>query len=129
MKIDSQYFRKRGVLQEDEKMSIYLLEIWAIKPEDNQKHDLLWQEYIRYMNQNPELFNKIRGMQLCRKLSGDGPLTHAQVVEFDSLEDKESLDQKLAEDRASREFHRKLISIKDPKTTSAIICEPFLKFR
>ena len=110
-------------------MSVYLLETWTIKPEDKERHDLIWKRYVRYMNQNPELFASIKSMKIYEKLLGNTSITHAQIVEFDSLEDKEILDHKLSQDRESGEFHRKLMRVKDPATTTEIICEPFLEFR
>ena len=89
-------------------MSIYLLETWIIKPEDEEEHKLLWENYVDYMNKNPKLFSGIKSMRLCNKLPGNNLVTHTQIVEFDSLEDKELLDNKLSKDSKSIEFHQKV---------------------
>ena len=109
-------------------MSIYLLETWVIKPEDEEEHRIIWRQYVNYMNENPELFSSIKSMKLCKKLSGDDVVTHAQMGEFDSLKDKENLDEGLSKDRENIEFHRKLMLVKDAATVTEILCEPFLEY-
>lgn len=110
-------------------MSVYLLETWIIKPEHEEKHEMLWRRFVDYMNQNRGLFKGIISMQLYRKLPVSGSVTHAQRVEFNSIEDKLALDEKVVKDKTCSEFSRNLAHLKDSKTTSEIICEPFLEYK
>ena len=109
-------------------MSIYLLETWIIKPEDEEEHRLIWEEFIGYMKLNPGLFGSIKSMKLFHKLSGNDSINYAQIVEFDNIEDKKSLDSRLLKDNASMEFHQKLACIKNVATTKEMLCEPFLEY-
>lgn len=110
-------------------MSIYLLETWFIKPEHEEKHELLWAQFVNYMNDNPELFTGIKSMKLLKNITGKDSVTHVQIVEFNSVEDKEILDKRLSKDRKSIEFNRKLMLVKDATMNTEILCEPFLEYR
>ena len=109
-------------------MSVFLIETWAVRPEDLESHDLLWGKYVRYMRKNPELFREIKSMKLLRKIQGKDLITHAQTVEFESLSDKEILDKRVSADNESLEFKRKLMLVKNIKTTSEVLCESFVEF-
>ena len=109
-------------------MSIYLIETWVIKPENEEKNDLLWEQFVKYMNDNPKLLSAIKSMKLYKKLTGKNFVTHVQIVEFNSLKDKEVLDKSLSKDRESVALNRKLMLVKDTVTTTEILCEPFLEY-
>jgi hypothetical protein len=109
-------------------MSIFLVETWVVKPEHEQEHEALWRHFVDYMNQNRILFKGIISMQLYRRLPVTSSATHAQTVEFSSLEDKLALDERVVKDPTCVEFSRNLARVKDSRTISEVTCEPFLQY-
>jgi hypothetical protein len=110
-------------------MTVHLIETWIIKPEHEQSHEVLWKQFVDYMSQNRELFKGIVSMKMYKAVPGEGPATHAQTVEFGSLEDKLALERRVAKDKTCSEFGRNLARLKDPKTTSETLCESFLEYK
>ena len=109
-------------------MSVYLFETWVIKPEHLETHAVLWKEYVQYMKNNRDLFKGIISMQILNKLEGQGTVTHLQIVEFNSVEDKEALDWQLSQDIETLQFKQQLMLIKDPKTTTQMLTEPLVSY-
>jgi hypothetical protein len=110
-------------------MSLHLIETWIIKPEHAGSHEVLWQQFVDYMNQNRELFKGIVSLKMYKTLTGENSTTHAQTVEFSSMEDKLALEKRVAKDKTCSEFRLNLAQFKDPKTTSEILCESFLEYK
>jgi hypothetical protein len=110
-------------------MSIYLLETWIVEPQHEEGHEALWRQFVDYMSRNRDLFKGIVSMKLYRRLSAPGSPTHAQVIEFSSMEDKLALDERVVKDKTCFEFRRSLSQFKDSKTASEVLCQPFLEYR
>lgn len=110
-------------------MSVHLIETWVIKPEHEESHEVLWKQFVDYMNRNRELFKGIVSMKMYKTFLGEGSATHAQTVEFSSVEDKLALEKRVAKDKTCSEFRLNLAQFKDPKTTSEILCESFLEYK
>ena len=109
-------------------MSIFLIETWVVKPEDLEIHDLLWIEYVDYMRKNLSLFAEIKSMRLFKTIQEQDVVTHAQIVEFESLAEKMNLDSRISEDKKSVEFKHKLMQVKNIETATAVLCDSFLEF-
>ena len=109
-------------------MSIYLFETWLVKPEHENRHNKIWEQYVNHMNSYPELFQGIKSMKLYKKLPGEGFATYIQMVEFSNLDEKVSLDLRLSKDEDSLAFKRRLMLFKDIEKTTETLCEPIFEY-
>jgi uncharacterized protein with von Willebrand factor type A (vWA) domain len=107
-------------------MTVFMVETWVVPQENQEKHKQLWEGYLEYIRKNKELFKEIKSLKLFTQTFGSISGAIVEVIEFDSLADKERLDSKLAKDRESSEFHNDLASVKDAATVSMSTWEPFM---
>lgn len=107
-------------------MTVLVVETWVVPPENQEKHKRLWEGYLKYMRKNPELFKEIKSLKLFTQTFGSISGAIVEVIEFDSLADKERLDNKLVKDKESIEFHKELEALKDATTVSMSAWEPFM---
>lgn len=105
-------------------MTVLLVERWIVRPECQAEHAELWRSFREHIRRNPDLFKEIRSMRFYDQTFGTPSGAFVQVVEFDSLADKENLDKRLANDEESSRFHKELMKLKDPATVSACLWEP-----
>ena len=104
-------------------MAVLYIESWVVKPECQGEHDELWGEFMNYFQENPDLFREIISMRFYKQTFGSQTGAFVQVIEFDSLSQKENLDRRLSKDEESLRFHNDLIRLKDPATVSACMWE------
>jgi uncharacterized protein with von Willebrand factor type A (vWA) domain len=107
-------------------MIVFMVETWVVPKENQEKHRRLWEGYLEYVRKNPELFKEMKSLKLFTQTFGTISGAIVEMIEFDSLADKERLDSKLAKDKESIKFHEELASLKDAATVSMSTWEPFM---
>jgi hypothetical protein len=87
---------------------ILFVESWIVKPECVDRHGELWHTFMNYYRGNPDLFREIKSLRFFTQTSGKPTGAFVQVVEFDSLSEKEIMDRRLSNDEESIRFHEEL---------------------
>jgi hypothetical protein len=88
------------------------------------RHGELWQSFMNYFKGNPDLFRGIKSLRFYNQTSGKPTGAFVQVVEFESLTEKEILDRRLENDQESIRFHEELQTLKDTSTVTKWLWEP-----
>jgi hypothetical protein len=104
-------------------MTVLYIESWIVKPGFVERHEQLWNSFMRYFRDNPDLFREIKSMRFFAQTSGGSTGEFIQVIEFEDLSKKESLDRRLSSDGVSLKFHDDLQKLKDQATVKVRLWE------
>ncbi len=102
------------------------VEMWVVKTEQRERHRELRRWFLDFIKLNPKLLAEIRSLRRYAQTFGSPSGAIVEVVEFDSLADKEVLDRRLSKGPECLRFHEEPHPLKDESTITMSTWEPYL---
>ena len=105
-------------------MSVLMVETYVVKAEKREAFTPALEEFLRFKEANPDLFEGVRSWSLHRQEYGGIGGLYAEIWEFDDLAAMESINEHIFADdtmsRISKGFHE----LVDPATFSTSVWRP-----
>jgi len=97
-------------------MTYLAISTYIVKPEKQADFMRFWKSYLDYMKKNPEIFKGVKSLKLYTQVFGGISGAYVELLEFDSLTDKETLEKKLAKNEEAKKLLQEFIMFRDSST-------------
>jgi len=104
--------------KEDEKMSVFVVETYLVKPEGQEEFKSLIQRLLEYKEENPRLFKEVKSFKLFHQMFGGLAGAYIEMWEFDSIADLEKCWTRENKDEGFMKIHKDFLRLIDPATFS-----------
>lgn len=99
-------------------MSVFVVEIYLVKPEKQGEYQSLIQRLLQYKRQNPQLFKEVKSFRLFHQMFGGLAGAYIEMWEFDSMSDLEKCWTKELKDEGFMKIHKEFMLLIVPDTFS-----------
>jgi len=99
-------------------MSIFVFYKWVVKPEKQEEHRQLMQEWREYVKNNPEIYKEMKSWREFTQMFGCNCGSYIWLVEYDSIADYEKVPLKILKDEEAMKFQQNWMQFIDPISLS-----------
>jgi len=101
-------------------MSIFMVETYVVKSEKREEFTPALNEFLKYKEENPELFKGLKSWRLLRQEFGGISGLYVEMWEFESMADLEKITERIFSDEGMKKISKRI-----PFThrTNRIFCE------
>jgi len=104
--------------REDEKMSVFVIETYLVKPERQEEFKALIQRLLEYKKENPQLFKEVKSFRLFRQTFGGLAGAYIEMWEFNNMAELEKCWTRENKDEGFMRIHEGFLRLIDPTTFS-----------
>ena len=104
-------------------MSIFIVQTYLVKPEKQEEFMSLVRRFLKYKEENPEMFKEVKSLKLFAQMFGGISGRYIEAREFDNLAAAEKYRTRILKDEQAREeikkIHQEFTRLIEPATHSS----------